>query len=178
MVLDGHPHSIAASSNGMDRQTLRDWVHSYNDEGVEGLRTRLPPGREAFLTESQMAELYELVIKGPDPAINHVVRWRCCDLLGEVKRRFSVEVHESTIGKWLHKLGLTRYSRGLCIRRKTLRPKRLLKKLRQPGKASTRRNHRGDADRNLVPGRGQSRSEGHSRLYMGAGRLLAADGAR
>ena len=30
MVLDGHPRSEAASSNGMDRQTLRDWVHRYN----------------------------------------------------------------------------------------------------------------------------------------------------
>jgi transposase len=37
-----------------------------------------------------------------------VVRWRCVDLLAEVKRRFSVEVHESTIGKWLRELGLTR----------------------------------------------------------------------
>ncbi len=108
MVLDGHPRSIAASSNGMDRQTLRDWVHRYNDAGVDGLKTRLPPGREPFLTEPQMAELYKLVVNGPDPAINGVVRWRCIDLLGEVKRRFSVEVHESTIGKWLHQLRLTR----------------------------------------------------------------------
>jgi len=108
MVLDGHSRSVAASSNGMDRQTLRDWVHRYNDEGVDGLQTRVPPGREPFLTELQMAELYELVVNGPDPAINHVVRWRCADLLGEVKRRFSIEVHESTIGKWLHKLRLTR----------------------------------------------------------------------
>ena len=57
MVLDGHPRSVAASSNGMDRQTLCDWVHRYNDEGVDGLKTRLPPGRVAFLTEPQMAEL-------------------------------------------------------------------------------------------------------------------------
>jgi transposase len=27
----------AAEACGMDRQTLRDWVHRYNDEGVEGL---------------------------------------------------------------------------------------------------------------------------------------------
>jgi transposase len=62
----------------------------------------------SHLTDLQRAELYELVVNGPDPAINHVVRWRCADLLGEVKRRFNVEVHESTIGKWLHQLGLTR----------------------------------------------------------------------
>jgi transposase len=24
----------------MDRQTLRDWVHRYNDEGLAGLRDR------------------------------------------------------------------------------------------------------------------------------------------
>jgi putative transposase len=108
MVLDGRPRREAASSNGMDRQTLRDWVHRYNDAGVEGLKTRPGPGRTPYLTEPQMAELRALVIKGPDADKDKVVRWRCVDLLGEVKRRFSVEVHESTIGKWLHALGLTR----------------------------------------------------------------------
>jgi transposase len=108
MVLDGHPRSEAASSNGMDRQTLRDWVHRYNEEGVEGLKTRPIPGRTRYLTEQQMAELHELVVKGPDLATDKVVRWRCVDLLAVVKCRFSVEVHESTIGKWLHQLGLTR----------------------------------------------------------------------
>jgi transposase len=103
MVLDGHPRSEAASSNGMDRQTLRDWVHRYNEEGVDGLKTRPIPGRKPSLTEQQMTELYELDVKGPELATDKVVRWRCVDLLDVVKRRFSVEVHESTIGKWLHR---------------------------------------------------------------------------
>ena len=38
MVLDGHPRLLAAQAGGMDRQTLRDWVHRYNAHGVEGLR--------------------------------------------------------------------------------------------------------------------------------------------
>ena len=108
MVLDGHTRREAASCNGVDRQTLSDWVHRYNDESVEGLKTRLPPGRTPFLTAAQMAELFELVVKGPDPATAKVVRWRCVDLLAETKRRFSVEVHESTMGKWLRQLRLTR----------------------------------------------------------------------
>ena len=61
-----------------------------------------------MLTEEQLAELKALVIQGPDPMTHQVVRWRCVDLRAEVARRFSVEVHESTIGKWLHQLGLTR----------------------------------------------------------------------
>ena len=108
LVLDGYSRTEAAVLNGMDRQTLRDWVHRYNAEGVEGLKSRLSPGRAPALSASQMAELRELVITGPDPAIHGVVRWRCVDLQAEVARRFGVEVHEYTIGRWLHEQGLTR----------------------------------------------------------------------
>jgi transposase len=108
LVLEGRPRRDAAALNGMDRQTLRDWVHRYNAEGVDGLKSRKSPGREPLLTETQKAELRELVVRGPDPDIHKVVRWRCADLRAEVARRWSVEVHESTIGKWLGELGLTR----------------------------------------------------------------------
>lgn len=108
LVLEGHSRTEAAALSGMDRQTLRDWVHRYNAEGVEGLKSRAIPGRAPALNAQQMAELRELVIQGPDPAIHKVVRWRCVDLQAEVARRFSVEVHENTIGRWLHELGLTR----------------------------------------------------------------------
>lgn len=108
MVFDGRPRHEAASLNGMDRQTLRDWVHRYNEFGIDGLKSRKSPGRESALSPAQMAELRALVIKGPDPATDKIVRWRCVDLQAEVARRWSVEVHESTIGKWLGELGLTR----------------------------------------------------------------------
>jgi transposase len=108
LVLDGYSRTEAAALNGMDRQTLRDWVHRYNALGVEGLKSRQSPGPPPALSEEQRAELRELVIKGPDPLIHKVVRWRCVDLQAEVARRFSVEVHENTIGRWLHELGLTR----------------------------------------------------------------------
>jgi len=107
LVLDGCSRTEAAERSGMERQTLRDWVHRYNDEGLEGLKSRDSPGRTPFLTEEQKAELKALVLKGPDPDIHHVVRWRCLDLREEVARRFSVTVHESTVGKWLHQLDLT-----------------------------------------------------------------------
>jgi transposase len=108
LVLEGSPRTQAAKQNGMDRQTLRDWVHRYNELGVDGLKSRHGPGPTPALTAQQMAELKALVIKGPDPATDKVVRWRCLDLREEVARRFKVTVHESTIGKWLHQLGLTR----------------------------------------------------------------------
>ena len=108
LVLEGRSRSDAAAQCGMDRQTLRDWVHRYNEAGIPGLETRHGKGREPFLTETQKAELKQIVIDGPDPKTSRVVRWRCVDLRDEVERRFGVRVNERTIGKWLRKLRLTR----------------------------------------------------------------------
>ncbi len=108
LVLDGGARTEAAEQTGMDRQTLRDWVLRYNDAGIDGLKSRSSPGRIPLLTDEQKAELKALVIDGPDPERDKVVRWRCADLREEIARRFSVEVHESTVGKWLRQLGLTR----------------------------------------------------------------------
>jgi|SRR4051794_29801919 transposase len=108
LVLDGRPRSETAALNGMDWQTLRDWVQRYNADGVEGLKSRQPPGRVPALSEQQMAELRDLVVKGPDSAKDRMVRWRCVDIQAEVARRFSVDVHVHTIGKWINQFALTR----------------------------------------------------------------------
>ena len=108
MVLEGCCREDAARQAGMDRQTLRDWVHRYNELGADNLISKRAPGPAPKLTAAQMQELRELVIAGPEPEIHHVVRWRCVDLRDEVARRFGVVVQERAIGKWLRKLGLTR----------------------------------------------------------------------
>jgi transposase len=90
MVQEGTSRLDAARQAGMDRQSLRDWVHRYNETGVAGLVSRKPPGATAKLTAAQMAELREWVLAGPDPKIHKVIRWRCVDLRREVARRFAV----------------------------------------------------------------------------------------
>jgi transposase-like protein len=45
MIHDGASRLDAARQAGMDRQTLRDWVHRYNDAGIDGLVSRKPLGR-------------------------------------------------------------------------------------------------------------------------------------
>lgn len=107
-VLDGRSRTEAAGHGGMDRQTLCDWVHRYNASGIDGLKSGHGPGKPPSLTGEQMAELKATVLQGPDPEKHGVVRWRCVDLRAEVARRFTVEVNERTIGKWLRKLELTR----------------------------------------------------------------------
>ena len=108
MILEGHSRTEAAEMNGMDRQTLRDWVHRYNADGLAGLISKVGLGPVPLLDEAQMAELLELVLNGPDPDVDKVVRWRCVDLRAQVARRFSVEVTVCTIGRWLRRLNLMR----------------------------------------------------------------------
>ena len=105
LVMEGASREEAARVSGMDRQTLRDWVHRYNDNGLDGLSNRHAPGRKPVLTEEQEQALIEWVEAGPDLARDGVVRWRRVDLRDRILREFGVTLHERTIGKLLDKHG-------------------------------------------------------------------------
>src|SRR5688500_15968031 len=109
-VLDGMNRTEAARIGGMDRQTLRDWVHRFNEHGPEGLRDTWSKGRPPRLNAEQQAELSQLVETGPDRAVHGVVRWGRIDLKHLIAERFGVAYHERTIGKILHQLGFSRIS--------------------------------------------------------------------
>lgn len=108
MVLDGHSRLDAARASGMDRQTLRDWVHRYNAQGIGGLSDAHRPGRTAALGGQLLEKLRDLVLAGPDPVLDGVVRWRCIDLRWAIQRRYDVLLHERTMGKLLRRLRMTR----------------------------------------------------------------------
>ena len=110
LVLDGTDRKAAAEACGMDRQTLRDWVHRYNDEGIAGLANRYAAGPTPLLNLEQKVELARMVREGPDLEADGVVRWRCVDLKRKIEDRFGVVMHERTVGKQLAALGFRRLS--------------------------------------------------------------------
>ncbi len=63
--------------SGLDRQTLRDWVHRHNEGGIAALASGKSTGRGPKLNAAEMARLNDLVVIGPDPEIDGVVRSRC-----------------------------------------------------------------------------------------------------
>ena len=115
-VMDGAQRGIAAERHGMTRQTLRDWVHRFNDEGVSGLKDYHRTGRKPTLTEAQFDDLARVVRTGPDIKKDGIARWRQSDLCKWIAREHGIKCHERTIGKWLKKLGF------VCI---TSRPQHL-----------------------------------------------------
>jgi transposase len=110
LVLEGSSREAAAKSCGMDRQTLRDWVHRYNADGLAGLSNRRPPGAPAKLTAEQSAALAQWVRAGPHLAEDGVIRWRRIDLAAKIEREFGVSLAERSVGDVLHRLGFRRVS--------------------------------------------------------------------
>ena len=64
--------AAAAKIGGMDRQTLRDWVHRFNALGPEGLIDTRTEGPKPRLSEEQLAQFAKIVEAGPD----REERWR------------------------------------------------------------------------------------------------------
>lgn len=109
-ILEGASRTKAARLAGMDRQSLRDWVHRYNAEGVDGLRERPRTGRKPLLNEQQLAELDQVVKTPPDPVAEGVVRWRLIDLKAQIAKRFGIEISERSVGRILKARGFRKLS--------------------------------------------------------------------
>lgn len=109
-VYDGMSRAGAARIGGMDRQSLRDWVHRFNAEGPAGLIDRKAAGAPAKLTAAQLTELSARVEIGPDPVADGVVRWRCLDLKAWIEDRFGVVYHERSVSRLLKELGFSHIS--------------------------------------------------------------------
>ena len=88
--LDGASREAAAKIGGMDRQTLRDWVIRFNEQGPDGLVNIPSPGRI--------------------PAVHGVVRWRACDLIMRLHEEFGLSVSDDTIYRALKTLGFSHVS--------------------------------------------------------------------
>jgi transposase len=112
-ALEGLPREEAARLAGMTGQTLGDWVHRYNREGVEGLRDRPRPGRPCALDEGQQAALKALILRGPDLTRDGCVAWRLRDLCVLVERRF---------GRRYSETGMLRLAKGLDLSWQKARP--------------------------------------------------------
>ncbi len=158
-AMDGMARGQAARLAGMDRQTLRDWVIRFNEQGVDGLRDRPKSGRPTWLDEGQMASLRALVLRGADPERDAVSTWRAKDLCRIVEARFGVAYSENGMLRLLHDLGLSWQKARPVHPEADLKAQARFKKI--PG-ADCRGRPRPPGDqaaRGLVPRRGPGRPD-------------------
>ena len=106
-ALEGIAREEAARLAGMTGQTLGDWVHRYNAEGVAGLEDRPRSGRPPRLDDSRQATLKAWILKSPQLERDGCVAWRSRDLCALVERRFAVLYSETGMLRLLKGLGLS-----------------------------------------------------------------------
>src|SRR5207247_11433130 len=91
-VLDGASREEAAKIGGMDRQTLRDWVIRFNEQGADGLINIPSPGMPPKLNAIHKAFLARIVEEGPSAAVHGVLRWLGVDLIQRLHEEFGLSV--------------------------------------------------------------------------------------
>lgn len=177
-IYAGGSRTEAAQIGGVGLQTVRDWVLGFNAEGPAGLVNGKAPRNAPLLNNKRRQALRQIVESGPIAAVHGVVRWRLIDLAQWVFEEFRISISKQTLSRELRALGFRKLSARPGTTLRTPRLWRHSKKLRgQP-----RRDHRarggGQADRNLVSGRGPDRPEEQDHPPLGAAWDAALGAAR
>src|SRR4051795_6599011 len=165
-ALDGLPRERAAELAGISGQTLGDWVHRYNAEGVAGLRDRSRPGRPCALDEGRQAALKALILRGPRLERDGCVAWRIRDLCALAERRFGVRYGESGMARLMKRLDLSRQKARPVHPEADPKARERFKNPARADPRGCRSTPGGGAGGALVRGPGPGRAEGarHPRL--------------
>lgn len=149
-ALEGMPREEAARLAGMTGQTLGDWVHRYNVQGMAGLRDQHRAGRPCRLDPGQQAVLKAIILRGPDPKRHGCIVWRARDLCRLVEQRFQIRYSESGMLRLLHSLDLSWQKPRPIHPEASARAQARFKKLGRTDAGRGRAAPRGRTDRAMV----------------------------
>jgi transposase len=99
----------AAAKGGVGRQIF-DWVERVNAEGLEGLVRRKAPGSSPNFDVAQRDELARVVERGPNPAVDGVIRWGLLDLVTWVWEEFRISLSDATMSRKMKALAFAKLS--------------------------------------------------------------------
>jgi transposase len=105
--LEGRAVVGIAKELEVTRGSVNRWLGWYDAEGVDGLRTGVPPGRAPFLSVVQRAELTALIEAGPVAAGYRSGVWTGPEIGDLIERRYGVRYHNHHVPRLLHQLGFS-----------------------------------------------------------------------
>jgi len=107
-VLRGYSPEVVIGVLGLSRCCIYVWLDAYHKGGWEALRARPLAGRPAELDEQAKAWLKEKVLQTtPEDWGYETVLWTRGILAELIRQHFEIEVSETTVGRYLHELGLS-----------------------------------------------------------------------
>ena len=106
-VARGHSSREVASWYGVSFKQVVNWVHRFEQNGVEGLENRSGRGRKSYLTDQQMGKIRSIVLeKSPEDYGINAKNWSGPGILKVIKEQFEVDYKPSQSYKLIEKMGL------------------------------------------------------------------------
>ncbi len=104
LLLEGQRPAWIAGALGLTRISLRRWVHSVNEHGVESLVPRPGPGRPAAITPKLQQELSGHLERSPQEFGLDGGQWNGPMLVVHLKRRFGISLKVRQAQNWMRQL--------------------------------------------------------------------------
>lgn len=104
-VASGNSASRAAAKIGTSRVSVAQWVHRFNQYGIEGLRSQWKGNPGRILTDQELEKLKAAVRQHPRNIGLNQGRWSKDTVVAYVEKIFGKKIHPDTARKYLHLLG-------------------------------------------------------------------------
>jgi transposase len=91
----------------VNRSAINKWLIWYEDDGAQGLRTRMRPGAAPRLDDTQRDQLVALIEQGPRVAGYSSGVWTGPMIADLIEERFCVRYHNHHVPRLLHQLGFS-----------------------------------------------------------------------
>jgi len=107
LMLEGKNAHEAADALHLSRNTTWEWASAYNDDGMEGLKRRSPPGRPSRLTDEEKELLKEDVLTNPRELGYEFSIWDGKSVSHHVEQRFGKHIGVRGVQKMLRSMGFS-----------------------------------------------------------------------
>lgn len=88
-----------ADALGVTEGAVSQWMKRAKEEGVEGLKRKLPPGAPPRLSEQQRARLPELLERGAEAHGFRGELWTCERVAKVIRGKFGVSYHPAHVSR-------------------------------------------------------------------------------
>jgi transposase len=99
---------VLAEALGFARSTVFGWMARYREGGLDGLQAKPVPGRPRKLSGAQLGQIYKLIVGNDPRQLSFGFALWTRELVRElIGREFKVGLSVVSVGRLLHKLGLS-----------------------------------------------------------------------
>jgi transposase len=105
LILEGQRPGWIAEVLGLSRQSLNQWMHKVNEQGLKMLVPVKRPGRPARLTPQIRKELEDHLERSPEEFGLNRAQWDGPTLVVHLKRHFGITLKVRQAQSWMHQLG-------------------------------------------------------------------------